>query len=354
MKQRKQFKHLSFTQRLQISAFLKVKTPIPEIAKQIGVHRATIYRELHRGVSVQRKTKYDFYGDKNGYYEKEVYNPDAAEQLYRESLAAKGAPLKIGKDFALADYIENKIVNEKRSPDSVIGEIKRMGLYFKTSICTTTLYSYIYKGVFLTLSMEHLHEKGKHKKRKHNSLTISRPPKGTSIERRPENILLREEFGHWEMDSVCGSTKSAFLVMTERMTRKEIIFPMPNQKAESVISCLDYLERKYGDLFHKVFLSITVDNGSEFSAFEKMEQSSLGNGKRTTIYYCHPYSFFERGCNERMNREIRRLVPKGSDLSKFSMEDVQKIEDWLNSYPRKILGYATPQELFDRELEKLS
>lgn len=79
-------------------------------------------------------------------------------------------------------------------------------------------------------------------------------------------------------------------------------------------------------------------------------EKSIFNGKRTNVYYCHPYSSWERGSNERMNREIRRLIPKGSDISKYSLKEIQRVQDWVNSYPRGIFGYATSEELFQEEL----
>lgn len=266
-------------------------------------------------------------------------------------MSGKGAALKIGKDYAFAEYIEKKIVDEGYSPDAVIGEIKRNNLPFATRICTTTLYSYIAKGVFTRLSLKHLPEKSKRKRIK-RSVKISRAPRGTSIEQRPREIKRRDEFGHWEMDCVCGPTKNVLLVLTERMTRREIIMKMQNQQADSVIQCLNILERKYGVLFKKVFKTITVDNGSEFSSFAEMEKSIFGRGKckRTQIFYCHPYCSSERGSNERMNREIRRKVPKGTDLSKLTNEDVRRIEQWLNNYPRRVLHYATAEELFSQQL----
>ena len=95
--------------------------------------------------------------------------------------------------------------------------------------------------------------------------------------------------------------------------------------------------------------SITMDNGAEFSDVAGIERS-VYSGKRTSTYYCHPYCSSERGSNERLNREIRRLVPKGTDLSKYTVADVKKIERWVNTYPRMILGFATSEELFTQHL----
>lgn len=82
-------------------------------------------------------------------------------------------------------------------------------------------------------------------------------------------------------------------------------------------------------------------------------EKSIYNGQRTEIYYCHPYSSYERGTNERLNREIRRKIPKGSDLTKYSAQDIQDVENWLNDYPRQILDFATPNELFNACLSSI-
>ena len=108
--------------------------------------------------------------------------------------------------------------------------------------------------------------------------------------------------------------------------------------------------------FKAIFKSITVDNGSEFSDTLGLERSIYGGGRstRTKVYYCHPYSSYERGTNERINREIRRLIPKGSDISVYSASEIKEVEFWINNYPRRVLGYATSQELFDYQLSLLA
>lgn len=342
----RKFCHLTWTQRLQLESLLKSKTPVKEICKILDVSNSTIYREIKRGA----------YERLNGatWEHYTAYSPDIAHEKYLVNLSCKGAPLKIGKDFAFADYIERRIRQDKMSPCAVLGEIKHKNIKFETSICPSTLYNYIANGVFLSLSLEDLPYKPTRKRRK-RKVVASRPPRGISIEKRPKEIADRNTFGHWEMDCVCGSTKTTLLVLSERLTRKEIIFPMKNQKAESVIQCLNVLERRFGKLFTKVFKTITVDNGSEFANFAGMEKSSYGKGKRkrVSIYYCHPYSSYERGTNERINREIRRKLPKGTNFSKLSAKEIQAVEDWLNNYPRGVLGYATSQELFDKEVANL-
>ncbi len=138
MKKRR-FKHLSWTDRLKIETMLKDKRHKQEIADEIGVHLKTIYNEIKRGRYIHTNSDLT---------EEERYSPEMAEVAYREHLAAKGPDLKIGNDHELAQHIEKKIAEDGYSPAAVLGEIKEQGLEFKTSICESTLYSYIDKGVF--------------------------------------------------------------------------------------------------------------------------------------------------------------------------------------------------------------
>lgn len=342
---RKKFKTLTYTQRLQIETLIKTGKSKRYIADFLGVHISTVYRELKHG-EYTHTTKSDTFWAV--YYKKETrYSAQIAQERHKIACTSKGRPLKIGKDFELVNYIQNRVNKEKISACAVLGQIKHMQLKFSTTISKTTLYRYIELGLFDNVQIIT-------RKKKYRKTSFKRAPKGTSIEKRPKEIKQRKTFGHWEMDCVCGSNRTTLLVLSERLTRREIIFKMENQKADSVIRCLNILEHKYGKLFKQVFKTITVDNGSEFSNFTGIEKSIYGqHSKRTQVFYCHPYCSCERGTNERLNREIRRLIPKGSALSKYSIEDIQKVEDWLNNYPRSVLNFATANELFDEQLSKL-
>ena len=99
------------------------------------------------------------------------------------------------------------------------------------------------------------------------------------------------------------------------------------------------LEKKLGSFnFRRIFQTITVDNGSEFQDWEGMTRAVDGEGDRTHIYYCHPYSAYERGSNENGNRMIRRRVPKGTDFTGITEADTLEVQRWVNEYPRGILG----------------
>ncbi len=342
-------KNLTYTQRVQIETLFNAKHTKQEIANLVGVSLRTIQRELKRGSYEHLKKQNTFwYGIR---YSKVVkYSADKAHQRYKNLCTAKGRPLKIGKDYELVNYINNRVRNEKITAHAVWGYIQHTKMHFQTTISRQTLYNYISIGL-----IENKKLGINKKKRKRKTKTIKRVSCGVSIERRPEEIKLREIFGHWEMDCVCGCTRATFLVMTERMTRQEIIFKMNNQTQQSVIKCIDMLERRFGKKFKTIFKSITVDNGGEFLDFQSLEKSIYGkNKRRTQIYYCHPYCSCERGTNERINREIRRLVPKGTNLANYSDSDVKDIETWVNNYPRKVLGFATSQELFDKQISLIA
>ena len=344
---------LTRADRIKIEALLKEGLSKAKIAAHLGVHRSTIYNELKRGE----------YEHRNSDWTTEIrYSPDIAQEKAEENLKVRGTQLKIGNDIAYANYIEDKIVNEDYSPAAVLGELKAQGREgeFNTTVCVATLYSYIDKGVFLKLTNKDLPVK-KNKKRGYKKVRKqqARAAAGDSIEKRPEEIDKREEFGHWEMDSVIGKrgvSKNVLLVLTERKTRDEIIFKLPDHTDEAVVAALDRLERRYGaDMFRQIFKTITVDNGSEFADVNGLERSILEEGeKRTHLYYCHPYSSWERGTNEVTNKMVRRKVPKGTNFDDKTDEEIAEIEGWINGYPRRIHGYRSAGELFTEELEKLA
>jgi len=313
------------------------KTP-KDIAGRIGVHISNVYREIERGQYEHKLTDWTF---------EKRYSPEIAQSKYDVNKTAKGLPLKIGNDHKLAQHIENRIINDKYSPAAVLGEIKVAGLEFSTSICVTTLYSYIDKGIFLKLTNKNLPVKGI-KKRTYKKVRPKRAPRGESIEKRPPEVAARNTFGHWEMDTLIGKRdkNGVILVLTERLSRNEIKVLLNDGTSESVVNALDGLEHKYGGLFPRIFQSITVDNGSEFADCAAMERSNSGEGQRTKIYYCHPWSSWERGTNEVQNKLIRRHFPKGADFSAVTPEEVERVEDWLNNYPRRIFGYRTAASVY--------
>lgn len=339
---KREFKHFTWNNRLQLEAFLIAGMSKTKIAEKLHKHISSVYREIKRGTYEHLNSDYTT---------EQRYSPDIAQAAYEQSLAAKGGDLKIGTDKELANHIEKKIVKEKYSPAAVLGEIKAKGMKFKTTICVSTLYSYIDKGIFLDLTNKDLPVKPNKKKQSYKKVHQKRKIAGKSIEERPKEIDSRDTFGHWEMDCVEGAkrTKATLLVLTERKTRKEIVMPMKAKTAECVVAALDTIEKNYRELFKKVFLSITTDNGSEFSDVDGIERSIYG-GTRTTTYHCHPYSSWERGSNENTNKMVRRHYPKGCSFEGVPDCDIKVMQNWINDYPRGIFDYHSSQELFNKEM----
>ena len=340
-KKRKRYKHLNEGDRYKLEVLLAEKKKISEIAKLLGYDRSTIYREKKRGTV--RRIQSDL-------RIKEQYRADVAQRKYVESGKNKERGLKIGKDRKLEAYLRKKIVEEKFSPDAAIGSIKEKGLKFKGMICTKTLYNYIDAGIFSGISNANLWEKRKGKKRGYKKVgRVSRNNKmSRKITERPKEAEERVEYGHWEGDCVKGArgTKTALFTLTERKTLEEIIIKLEQATQQEVKRAIDDLERKYGINFRIKFKSITFDNGVEFLDWKALEVSVLDKNKqRTTTYFAHAYSSWERGSNENANRIIRRFIPKGLDIADFSKKEIKRIEKWMNSYPRKKLGYKTAEQM---------
>ena len=329
---------LTEKERYKIEAlFLQELTPA-EIGKALIPQRdrRTIEREIKSGLTLQRNSDLT---------ERRVYLADVGQRKHDERAANKGRGLKIGHDHKLAEYIENKIKNEKWSPDAVIGRIKAEGLSFETSICTKTLYNYIDNGIFAGISNKDLLIKKDGRKRKYRNVrTVALNNKnGKSINERPKEAEERTEPGHWEIDLVVGKqgTKPSILTLVDRKTRKSLYVLVKNKTQKEVIAAIKRVRRRVGGNFNDVFKTITADNGSEFLDSEAIKKAA----KCCEVYYAHPYSSWERGSNENGNRILRRFVPKGIDIGKLTQYDLQRIEDWVNNYPRRIFAYKSANEI---------
>ena len=330
------YHHITYRERLQLEAYLKAGKSKTWIAQTMRYCRKTIYNEIKRGE----------YEALNSDLTAEIrYSADKAQQLHDYNATSKGRPLKIGNDFAFAEYIEHMIIENKYSPAAALAASRRAG--YNTEICVTTLYNYIEKKVFLNLNNSHLWEKSKKKTNSRNKRKRIAHPLLPSILERPIEATKRTEEGHKEMDLIVGKkgTNSVLLTLTDRKKSEELIIKLPNKKAASVRAAFDNLERKYGkEEFRRKFKTITTDNGSEFLEYNKLIQSIYG-GERFKVYYCHSCAAWEKGTNENHNRMIRRFFPKGTNFDEVSDDEIKAVEDWMNHYPRKKLGWKAPCDI---------
>lgn len=330
---RRKFKHLTKEKRAQIEILLKQGIPKVQIAKEIGISRSTLYNELFRGSVEQLDSQLRKY---------HKYFYDAGQRVYENNRRNSRPPLKLMKAYSFVKYAEEKMLKEKRSPDSICGreKIKRE---FDESVCTKTLYNYIDQGLLSIKNIDLPLRVRRNVKKEQIRKNIK--VYGISIELRPDEVDNREEFGHWEIDTVlgCSGTSSAFLTIDERKSRKRHIIKIESKTAEAVGKGIKQLKSLYGERFNEIFKTVTSDNGSEFTKLS--EQLS-----ETKVYYAHPYSAWERGTNEKQNSLIRRFFPKGTNLDKISDEQVVFVENWINNLPRKIFNYSTSNEIFESVL----
>ncbi len=338
-------KHLNRNERILIEGFLKSDMAESEIARQLGRDRRTIEREIERGQVEHLNSELTT---------RIAYNADRAQDVHDENASAKGPLVKLKANRVAVEFIRCYIVILKWSPEAVSARMKQKGM--EDAVCAKTIYNHIDKGEIPGVSNETLWEK-RTRGKSHKSLRRQAKratPLNRGIDERPEEVAGRAAYGHWEIDLVVsgkGQGSAALLTLVERKTRKLIIRKIKDKTQTSVLRAINGIERSMGkEAFKVTFVSITADNGSEFLDYLALEQSVKSRSSRTHIYYAHPYSSWERGSNENANRIIRRFIPKGCNIGRYTRADIRAIEEWINSYPRKILNFKTAEELFIKEL----
>lgn len=314
------------------------------IAKYIGVNRSTITREL-------RRIKSKIY-IRTGKIKNKPYNVDDAQNDYQFKRSMSKANYILDNFPKLKEYIENKILKDKWSPDAIAGYIISHELYKQngfTSISTTTIYRAIHYGLLKvkkedTRRMNKFEKSGKYSRKGQlpdNKISFS-------IELRPDNINNRESFGNWELDTVISTNKGVhkcLMTLTERKTRFEIIGILKVKTKEEVIVKFKKIQEYLKKNINSIINSITTDNGGEFAGF--LQIIEITGAK---FYFCHPYASCEKGTNEKHNSIIRYFIPKSTLIENYTVKEINDICHWMNNYPRKVLNYSTPQEVLQKEL----
>jgi IS30 family transposase len=286
----------------------------------VGKNGTTIEREVKLGL-VELK---HYLSDSP----KTVYSAVIAQNRRDERSSNKGKGLKVGSNIVYLQRLE-ELIKQKYSPYAALQYMRNNGENHGVDICEKTVYNYIEAGHFLGLTNKDLPMKTRKKGKYRRVRTAYNNGKGTSISERPEIVDKRQEKGHWEIDLVVGKrgTSCVCLTLDERVTRKKIVIKLADKSQKSVIGALKKMRKKYR------FKTITADNGGEFLDFESIEK-----WLKCRMYYAHPFSSWERGTNENGNRMLRRFYPKGTDFSEISQDEIDRVTDWINNYPRKILG----------------
>ena len=349
-KERKENSCFNHDKRMLLEGYLFGKTGFPKItnrtrlAEIFNCDRKTIYNEIVRGTVEHTRSDLSTVRE---------YNAEYAQNVADERNANRGCVPKIMLDTALARELKRYIVEENYSPYAAVAELNAKGWPSGTRAVEKTVYNWVNGGLIHGVSRTDLPNKGTKYREKGSTRRYSRAKCAEhSIDNRPKEADDRENFGHWELDTVKGgkdgSTQCLF-TMTERKSRKEIARKMPDAKGKSTVEAIDKIEREIGsDAFRKIFITMTCDGGTEFMDIDGIERSCIDGKPRTRLYFAHPYTACERGTNENHNRILRRFFPKSCDFSKVTDEEVDQAELWMNNYPRRIHGGKTPAMIYKK------
>jgi len=308
-------KHLTVEQRYKIQALLEAQHNQKTIAECLGVHKATICRELKRNRS-----------QSGAYDAKKAHKQALSRRNSREHYKLKG-PLKT--------HVESKL-RLQWSPEQISHTLpEQLG-----KVSHEAIYLFVHKDTKLGGELHNNLRWGRKKRRKRLATNDKRGriKNATSIEQRGDVVALKSRIGDWEADLMELGCRSGYvLTLVERRTKYLLTALLPNKRAETVTAAII-------DRFRRTSLSvhtITYDNGKEFSRHEKVNKN-IG----CQSYFCHPYSSWERGLNENTNGLIRQYIPKGQSINETSWQDLRTATNRLNNRPRKSLNWLTPNEFF--------
>jgi IS30 family transposase len=342
----KKAEHLNVEERKIIERMLREGANKGQIARALLRDLSTIKREIKRGSVVHRRRNPTISKrpEVPEYLDELVYFADAGQRVYEENRQNCGAKNKVTACVGLVSFVEDKVLGaEKWSPDAAIGYAKVNKLFPNQEFCAKTFYNWIDDGLVRVKNIDLLL---KVRRRAKNPRRERKKVLGKSIEERPAEVESREEFGHWEGDGIVGKGQQGQLItLVERKLGVGLLFNAGNRESEKIVGIIDGLERDYGKYFRQIFKTITFDNGSEFADSAAMERSG-----RTSVYYAHPYSSFERGTNENWNGIVRRFIPKGSSFETLTDKDLQRISNYINTMPRKRFGYKSPLDLWYEQI----
>ena len=251
------------------------------------------------------------------------YQAELAQTDFERKVSQRGRKSSLTKN--LKHLIEEKIQVQKWSPEQVAHVV---GIAYKT------VYNWIDQG-WLDVQLPDLPDHGIRRHRaKEKRGTFSQ---GRSIEERPHKVETRQQFGHFEADTVLSGKRKGQAVATfvKRKSRLTIVTaPWSRQSVhDAVLELASQLQDK--------LKTLTVDHGKEFANYQTIERQT-----GTQVYFAHAYSLHERGSNENRNRVLRRFIPKGQAIEELSDYQLVQINWYLNFRPLKCLNWRTPIEIF--------
>lgn len=314
----KGYRQLSNEERDRLSMLKAQGKSLRELARSIGRDVSTVSRELRRnGVPWPHGHE---------------YLPHSAQRR-AEARKAAGHERQRLRTPGLRGFA-TRMLRRRWSPERIAGRWKRLG---HKPISHEAIYQWIYadcRNMVPCLARAHRRRRRSFRRGKRTGWEI---PSRTPITLRPQSVALREEPGHWEADTMISrKSRAALQLLVERKTRYTRLKRLPVKDAASVrtsiVGALEVLPKH-------LRRSITYDNGSENTHHLKTNHD-LG----TQSFFCAPMHSWEKGSVENAAGLVRRWFPKRTDFATLSLSELKKTEHWLNSLPRKCLGYQTPAE----------
>lgn len=324
----KQYKRLQAEEREEISRMLAQGWNVSAIARAINRCTSTVTREIQAG-SCNRYT----------------YRAQRAQRrATRNSRKRKQGKFRLESNRQLREVVFAKL-QQQWSPEQ-IAQILRMEYHSDMTmrISHESIYTYLYVLPRGSLKKELLSCLRQGHKRRHQQRRGTKARRSIedmiSIEERPAEVAGRSIPGHWEGDMIVGRyNKSVLGTLVERTTRTIILVPLKSRNAEEVAQAYAKAVKR---MPQHMKLSLTYDQGREMA-----KHKLFTNISGVKVYFAHPGSPWERGTNENTNGLLRQYFPTGTDFTKVSNYRIKKVQDRLNSRPRKVLGWRTPYEVFE-------
>ncbi len=315
------YQQLTTEDRYTLSALRMQKFSVAKIAKVMGRHRSTIYRELKRNSTKRR----------GGYTAAEADSfTRGRRRRSRRNRHYTEEHFKIVRELLMKQW----------SPEQIVGHIRNKKL-MKRKMSHETIYQYIWRDRHKGGNLwRQLRQSPKIRRKRYKAYdSRGRLAEKRHITERPATVETRRYIGHWEIDTVHGrGSRHCIVTLVERKTGYVMIGILKDKTTASLNKKTNMLIRRNPTLFK----TITADNGTEFHQYKKIETES-----DVKFYFANPYHSWERGSNENMNGLIRQYLPKGKSMALLTQQDCDDIARRLNTRPRKRYGFKTPEELFN-------
>lgn len=307
------YRRVTSEDRLRIKDGLDAGLSKSAIADKLGFNKSTIGREISRNTGGRG------------------YRPKQAQRTAESREQAKHWPYKLNP-VVMTMIVER--LELKWSPEQISNRLRLEG---GADISTETIYRFIDEDRETGGNLwRHLRRSGKRRTRRFPSEERRGKIKNAvPISERPKQANKRKNLGHWERDTMLGKNrKTGVLVITDRKSRfnkfKKLNRRLASGVTNETIKALKGLPIQ----------SITNDRGQEFADHERCAKKL-----NVKIYFCEPYSSYQRGTNENRIGILRQYYPKKTDLTQLTNKQLNKVEFEINNRPMKCLDWLTPYEV---------